>query len=150
MNCVVAPPRWWMWRPGAVRPAPRRFGRTDPWAGPASDVVRSADFESDVDQLRRGRRLCADFLLVQGDARHLSRVESTLWLALVELRRTLPLRVAVRDASNRPGLAAALAEHTRELTAVDRRIDEFAAALRVLADDVEPATLRHVAALDLL
>lgn len=149
-----------MWQPGVVRPVHRRRLRpVDDWqvarTGPPDQVVRSDEFDADPEQRRRARRLCEDFLRVRGsgddlNAAHLARVERMLWRALVELRGELPVRAALRQAENRVGLAAAVAQRTRDLAAVDRRVDEFAAALRVLADEVEPATLRHVAAFDVL
>jgi hypothetical protein len=149
-----------MWQPGVVRPVlRRRLKPVDDWAvartGAKDQVVRSDEFDADPEQRRRARRLCEDFLLVRRsddglNAAHLARVERMLWRALVELRAELPVRTALRQAENRVGLAAAVAQRTRELAAVDRRIDEFAAALRVLADEVDPPTLRHLAALDVL
>ena len=161
LTCVViAAPRWWMWQPGVDRPVLRRGLRpVDDWqvarAGARDQVVRSDEFDADPEQLRRARRLCEDFLLVRRsddglNTAHLARVERMLWRALVELRGELPVRAALRQAENRVGLAAAMAQRTRELGALDRRVDEFAAALRVLADEVDPPTLRHLAASDVL
>lgn len=125
------------------------------------DVVRSADVRdvvhsgqfTDPAQRRRAGRLCADFEAVRGlEARRVAHVERLLWQSLVALRESLVVRDALRRAENRPGLAAAIAESTRELAELDRRVDRFADALRIVVEELDPelsdSALRRVASLD--
>lgn len=121
-------------------------------AAGAPDVVHCEQFTDPV-QRRRAGRLCAHFDAVRGmEARRVAHVERLLWRALVALRDSLVVRDALRRAENRPGLAAAIAEPTRELAELDRRLDQFEAALRILVEESDPAladsALRRVAALD--
>lgn len=126
-------------------------------AADADDVVHAGQF-TDVAQRRRAGRLCADFDLVRDlEPRRVAHVERLLWGALAGLRGSLVVREALRVAENRPGLATAVAETTRELADLDARVDRFAAALRVLAEESTApecddrtldSALRRVAALD--
>lgn len=152
-----------MWRPGAdldvIRRAAKRkriWGRSTEWdvvlAAGSRDVVHCEQFTEPV-QRRRARRLCAHFDAVRDlDARHLAHVEHLLWRALVALRNSQALRETLSRTENRPGLAAEIAEPTRELAELDRRLDQFEAALRVVAEELDPGltatALRRVAALD--
>ncbi|CCH27824.1 hypothetical protein ABZ816_06855 [Actinosynnema sp. NPDC047251] len=117
------------------------------------DVVHCAQFP-DEEQRRRARRLCEHFLALRGNAdpARLAHVEALLWQALTALRGSLAVRGELAGADNRPGLAAAIAESTRELAALDRRVDRFAAALRIAVEESDPgpaaSALRRVAALD--
>ncbi|MEU5695781.1 hypothetical protein [Actinosynnema sp. NPDC020468] len=126
-------------------------------AGSAGDVVHSDEFFGLDEQRRRGRRLCESFLAARGskarlDPVRVGQVEVLLWRVLFALRDSLTVRRALRQAVNREGLSAAIAESTRALGSVDRRVDEFASALRILAEEADPelacAALRRVAALD--
>jgi hypothetical protein len=71
---------------------------------------------------------------------------------LVALRDSQPLRESLSRTENRPGLAAELAEPTRELADLDRRVDQFESALRIVVEESDPeltgSALRRVAALD--
>ncbi|WP_306745589.1 hypothetical protein [Saccharothrix yanglingensis] len=125
-------------------------------AADAADVVHAGQF-TDVARRRRAGRLCADFDLVRDlEPRRVAHVEHLLRGALVALRGSLVVREALRVAENRPGLAAAVAETTREPADLDARVDRFA-ALRVLAEESTApecddrtldSALRRVAALD--
>ncbi|MEU7529890.1 hypothetical protein AB0A74_29470 [Saccharothrix sp. NPDC042600] len=139
---------------GAVPP------RVSEWdvvvAAGGGDVVHCEQF-ADPGQRRRARRLCEHFLAVAevSDSPRLRGVEVSLWRALVALRESLAVRDALARAENRVGLAAEIAESTRDLAALDRRVDEFAAALRIAVEEVaevDPGSaesaLRRVAALD--
>ncbi|MCE6994165.1 hypothetical protein LZG04_04965 [Saccharothrix sp. S26] len=160
----VAPlPRWWLWRPGVdldvIRRAAKRkrfWGRLTEW-----DVVRSADARdvvhceqfTDPVQRRRAGRLCGHFDAVRDlDPSRTAQVERLLWRALVALRDSQALREALRRTENRPGLIAAIAEPTRELAELDRRLDQFEDALRIVVEELDPelagSALRRVAALD--
>lgn len=117
------------------------------------DVVHFEQFP--LEQRRRARRLCEHFLAVDRtalDPARVERVERSLWQALVALRDSGTVREALAKASNRPGLAAAIAETTRSLAELDRRLDQFGDALRILAEELDPelagSALRRVAALD--
>ncbi|RKT52292.1 hypothetical protein [Saccharothrix australiensis] len=139
---------------GALALLPPRVAEWDVVSAAAErDVVHSERF-ADVGQRRRARRLCEDFLAlrVDVDPARRDRVEALLWQALVALRDSLALRDALGAAGNRPGLAADLAESTRGLAELDRRVDGFAAALRIAVEEEEPrlaaSALRRVAALD--
>ncbi|TWP50083.1 hypothetical protein FKR81_22955 [Lentzea tibetensis] len=142
---------WWMWNPSAPRPAGRRFFRPSEASlaasAPPEQVVRSSDFTCPA-QLRRATSIRADFLTVSGDPAQLAIVERRLWTLLVALRRSLPIRDALTAAGNRPGRAALVAEPSRELMELDRRLDRFGDALHVLATSPSPEQLRHTAALD--
>ncbi|MFD7653695.1 hypothetical protein ACFV4N_06920 [Actinosynnema sp. NPDC059797] len=121
-------------------------------AAPGADVVHELQF-TDPEQRRRASRMCGHFDAVRElDPRRVSRVEHQLWRALVSLRDAQATRESLRRTANRPGLAAELAEATRELGGLDRRVDRFADALRVLAEELDPelsdSALRRVAALD--
>ncbi|WP_156077502.1 hypothetical protein [Saccharothrix sp. NRRL B-16314] len=121
-------------------------------AGVARDVVHCGQFTDPV-QRRRAGRLCAHFDAVRGlEARRVARVESLLWQALVALRDSLVVRDALQRTENRPGLAAAIAETTRELAELDRRLDQLEDALRIVAEESDPdltdSALRRVASLD--
>lgn len=121
-------------------------------AGVARDVVHCGQF-TDPAQRRRAGRLCAHFDAVRGlEARRVARVESLLWQALVALRDSLVVRDALQRTENRPGLAAAIAETTRELAELDRRLDQLEDALRIVAEESDPdltdSALRRVASLD--
>ncbi len=152
-----------MWRPeadlGAIRRAAkgRRFwARVTEWdvvlaAGPR-DVVHRDQF-TDPAQRRRAGRLRSHFDAVRDlDPRRTAQVERLLWRALVALRDSQPVREALARTENRPGLAAAIAEPARELAALDRRLDRFENALRIVAEELDPdlagSALRRVAALD--
>lgn len=152
-----------MWRPGvdvgAVRRAAKRkrvWARLTEWdvvlAADARDVVHCDQFTDPV-QRRRAGRLCAHFDAVRGlDPQRVPQVERLLWRALVALRDSQPLREALARTENRPGLAAAIAEPTRELAELDRRLDQFEDALRIVVEELDPeltgTALRRVAALD--
>ena len=152
-----------MWRPGAdvgaIRRAAKRkriWARLTEWdvvlAADARDVVHRDQFTDPV-QRRRAGRLCGHFDAVRGlDAQRVPQVERLLWRALVALRDSQPLREALARTENRPGLAAAIAEPTRELAELDRRLDQFEDALRIVVEELDPeltgAALRRVAALD--
>jgi hypothetical protein len=142
---------WWMWNPAAGRPSVRRFFRPSEESlarsASADRVVRSTDFTG-PEQLRRATSLRTDFLAVSGDPVQLGLVEQRLWTLLVALRRSQPIRDALTAAGNRPGRAALVAEPSRQLAELDRRLDQFASALRVLVDNPTPEQLRHTAALD--
>ncbi|GAA1263181.1 hypothetical protein GCM10009634_03140 [Saccharothrix xinjiangensis] len=122
-----------------------------------TDVVHELQF-TDPDQRRRASRMCGHFDAVRGlDPGRVARVEHQLWRALVALRDSQGRRESLRRTGNRPGLAAELAGATRELGELDRRVDRFADALRVLAEefdveapdpDLSDSALRRVAALD--
>ncbi|WP_170185151.1 hypothetical protein [Saccharothrix texasensis] len=156
-------PRWWMWRPeadlDAIRRAAKRkrfWARVVEWdvvlAAEARDVVHCDQF-TDPAQRRRAGRLCAHFDAMRDlDARRVAQVEHLLWRALVALRDSLPMRAALHRETNRPGLAAAIAEPTRELAELDRRLDQFESALRIVVEESDPelthSALRRVAALD--
>ncbi|ONI90531.1 hypothetical protein ALI22I_12455 [Saccharothrix sp. ALI-22-I] len=125
-------------------------------AAGARDVVHCEQFTDQV-QRRRAGRLCVHFDAVRRavrglEARRVAQVERLLWRALVALRDSLAVRDALRSAENRPGLAAAIAEPTRELAELDRRLDQFEAALRIVVEELDPelaaSALRRVAALD--
>ncbi|WP_158848403.1 hypothetical protein [Saccharothrix deserti] len=121
-------------------------------AAEARDVVHCEQFTDPV-QRRRAGRLCAHFDAVRAlEARRVERVERLLWRALVALRDSQAVREALRRAENRPGLAAAIAEPTRELAELDRRLDQFEDALRIVVEELDPeltdSALRRVAALD--
>ncbi|WP_433267812.1 hypothetical protein ACQPZF_02540 [Actinosynnema sp. CS-041913] len=117
------------------------------------DVVHCEQF-ADVEQRRRARKLCEHFLAVRenADSARLAHVELLLWQALVALRNSLAVRDALARTDNRPGLAAAIAESTRALAELDRRVDQFGAALRIAVEELDPelaaSALRRVAALD--
>ncbi|MFD1146369.1 hypothetical protein [Saccharothrix hoggarensis] len=158
---VVAPTFWWsaglacvpLAVVGLVAVLPVRLVEWDVVraAGPR-DVVHCGQFTDPV-QRRRAGRLCAHFDALRGaEARRVARVEGLLWRALVALRDSQPVRDAVRRAENRPGLSAAIAETTRELAELDRRLDQFESALRIVAEESDPghaeSALRRVAALD--
>lgn len=163
MTRVAPLPRWWLWRPGAdldaIRRAAKRrriWSRLTDWdvvlAADARDVVHCEQF-TDPAQRRRAGRLCAHFDAVRGlDPRRVAQVERLLWRALVALRDSRPVREALARTENRPGLAAAIAETTRELAGLDRRLDQFEDALRIVAEESDPelvgSALRRVAALD--
>ncbi|MFT7839377.1 hypothetical protein Q5530_24800 [Saccharothrix sp. BKS2] len=122
------------------------------WAAPATDVVHVLQF-TDPEQRRRATRMCGHFDTVRDlDARWVARVEHQLWRALVALRDSQAARESLRRVANRPGLAGELAEETRELGGLDRRVDRFADALRVLSEELDPdlsdSALRRVASLD--
>ncbi|MEU4800987.1 hypothetical protein [Actinosynnema sp. NPDC023587] len=131
--------------------------RVDGWdvarAARERDVVHCGQF-ADPGQRRRARRLCEDFLALRenADPVRLAHVEAVLWQALTALRDSLGVRGELAGADNRPGLAASLAESTRALAGLDRRVDGFASALRIAVEEVEPdlaaRALRRVAALD--
>ncbi len=158
---VVGPTPWWsvglagapLVLVGLVAALPARV--TDwqvAWAASADDVVHPLQF-ADEAQRRRAGRLCGYFDAVRGpDPGRVAHVEEQLWRALVALRGSLATRSGLAGARNRPGLAAELAEATRELADLDRRVDRFADALRVLAEEADPdlaaRALRRVAALD--
>ncbi|WP_447005400.1 hypothetical protein ACRAKI_02335 [Saccharothrix isguenensis] len=121
-------------------------------AGGARDVVHCGQFTDPV-QRRRAGRLCAHFDGLRGlEAQRVTQVERLLWRALVALRDSLVVREALRRAENRPGLAAAIAETTRELAELDRRLDQFEDALRIVVEESDPdltdSALRRVASLD--
>ncbi|SEQ25261.1 hypothetical protein SAMN05216188_102552 [Lentzea xinjiangensis] len=139
---------WWMWDPAGTAPV-RRFRSEESLArsAPAAQVVRSTDFTC-PSQRRRATAVRSDFLRVTGDPVHVALVRQRLWTLLVALRRAQPLRDALATAVPRPGRAALVAEPSRELAELDRRFDQFAAALRVLVADPTPEQLRHTAALD--
>lgn len=161
MAVVVPSGAWWgvaagvavvVW--GVV--APVRVAEWDVVVAAAErDVVHCEQF-ADPAQRRRARRWCEQFLAVSekvsgnsGSAR-LRQVEELLWRALVALRESLAARDALARVENRAGLAAELAESTRALADLDRRLDEFADALRIAheeGDDPERA-IRRLAALD--
>ncbi|WP_461122296.1 hypothetical protein [Saccharothrix stipae] len=116
------------------------------------DVVHGGQFTDPV-QRRRAGRLCAHFAAVRGlEARRVAHVERLLWRALVALRASQAVRESLRRARNRPGLAAEIAEPTRELAELDRRLDQFEAALRIVVEESDPELadrgLRRVAAFD--
>ena len=152
-----------MWRPGADLGAIRRAAkRKRPWArvtewdavvaADARDVVHGDQFTDPV-QRRRAGRLCAHFDAVRDlDPPRVAQVERLLWRALVALRDSQALREALARTENRPGLAAAIAEPTRELAELDRRLDQFEDALRIVVEELDPqltsTALRRVAALD--
>ncbi|MBB5956556.1 hypothetical protein FHS29_003142 [Saccharothrix tamanrassetensis] len=160
---VVLAPSWWsavllagvpFLFTGAILLLPQRFSEWDVVVAAAErDVVHCEQFD-DADQRRRARKLCEHFLAVRehADSARLAHVEALLWQALVALRDSLPVRDALAHADNRPGLAAAIAEQTRALADLDRRVDRFAAALRVAVEELDPelaaSALRRVAALD--
>lgn len=163
MGRVAPLPRWWLWRPGVdldvVRRAAKRkriWGRPTEWdvvlAAGDRDVVHCEQF-TDPAQRRRAARLCAHFDAVRHlDPRRVTQVERLLWRALVALRDSQPLRESLSRTENRPGLAAELAEPTRELADLDRRLDQFESALRIVVEESDPdlaaSALRRVAALD--
>ena len=161
MTRVAPLPRWWRWRPDADvdairRAAKRRWRRLTEWdvvlAAGARDVVHCEQF-ADPAQRRRAGRWCAHFDGLRDlDPRRVAQVERLLWRALVALRGSQALREALRRTENRPGLAAAIAEPTRELAELDRRLDQFEAALRIVVEEPDPesthSALRRVAALD--
>ncbi|MCC8247883.1 hypothetical protein [Saccharothrix luteola] len=152
-----------MWRPEADLDAIRRaakgkrvWARPSEWdvvlAAGARDVVHCEQF-TDPGQRRRAGRLCAHFDAMRDlDARWVAQVERLLWRALLALRDSQPVREALRRTDNRPGLAAAIAEPTRELAELDRRLDQFESALRIAVEEPDPEltgpALRRVAALD--
>jgi hypothetical protein len=152
-----------MWRPGAdldaIRRAAKRkriWGRSTEWdvvlAAGERDVVHCEQF-TDPAQRRRASRLCAHFDALRDlDPRRITQVEQLLWRALVALRDSQPLRESLSRTENRPGLAAELAEPTRELADLDRRVDQFESALRIVVEESDPeltgSALRRVAALD--
>ncbi|MEV8438549.1 hypothetical protein AB0425_14320 [Actinosynnema sp. NPDC051121] len=152
-----------MWRPGAdldaIRRAAKRkrlWGRPTEWdvvlAAGERDVVHRDQF-TDPAQRRRAARLCAHFDAVRDlDPARITQVEHLLWRALVALRDSQPLRESLSRTENRPGLAAELAEQTRELAELDRRLDQFESALRIVVEESDPdltgSALRRVAALD--
>lgn len=142
---------WWMWNPSTGKPARRRlFSPSEASLARSASpdqVVRSTDFTC-PEQLRRATAVRTDFLAVSGDPAQLAIVERRLWTLLVALRRSLPIRDALQVAGNRPGRAALVAEPSRELAELDRRLDRFAAALQVLVSDPTPEQLRHTAALE--
>ncbi|NUT94313.1 MAG: hypothetical protein HOY78_20055 [Saccharothrix sp.] len=120
-------------------------------AAAGRDVVHCEQF-ADPGQRRRARRWCEQFLGVseKSDPARLRQVEELLWRALVALRESLVARDALALVENRAGLAAEIAESTRALADLDRRLDEFADALRIAheeGDDPERA-IRRLAALD--
>ncbi len=138
----------------AVLVLPQRVSEWDVvLAARERDVVHCGQF-ADVDQRRRARKLCEGFLAVRerGDVRVAAQVEVLLWRALVALRDSLPVRESLQRVENRPGLAAAVAERTRELGELDRRLDLFASALRIAVEESDPESaagaLRRVAAQD--
>ncbi|MFJ6670009.1 hypothetical protein ACIQMJ_02745 [Actinosynnema sp. NPDC091369] len=163
MTRVAPLPRWWMWRPGAdvgaIRRAARRrrlWARSSEWdvalAADGRDVVHCEQF-ADAAQRRRAGRLCGHFDAVRGlDPSRVALVERLLWRALVALRDSQPLRHALARTENRPGLAAEIAEPARELAELDRRLDQFEDALRIVVEEADPeltgTALRRVAALD--
>ncbi|MEV0680930.1 hypothetical protein AB0I60_30885 [Actinosynnema sp. NPDC050436] len=128
-------------------------GRDVALAAPERDVVHCGQFADDG-QRRRARRLCEDFLALPGDAdpARTAHVEALLWQALAALRDSLAVRAELAGVANRPGLAASLAEPTRALAELDRRVDRFASALRIAVEERDPGpaatALRRVAALD--
>lgn len=152
-----------MWRPEAdldsIRRAAKRkriWARLTEWdvvlAADARDVVHREQF-TDPAQRRRAGRLCAHFDAVRDlDDLRVPHVERLLWRALVALRDSQPVREALARTENRPGLAAAIAEPTRELAELDRRLDQFESALRIVVEELDPelagTALRRVAALD--
>jgi hypothetical protein len=139
---------WWMWDPSGTVPS-RRFRTEESLARSAPDarVVRSTDFTCPL-QRRRATAARSDFLRVSGDPVQVALVRQRLWTLLVAMRRAQPLRDALATAPPRAGRAALVAEPSRELAELDRRFDQFAAALRVLVSDPTPEQLRHTAALD--
>lgn len=121
-------------------------------AAPADDVVHVLQF-TDPAERRRAGRVCGHFDTVRDlDPRWVVRVEHQLWRALASLRGAQATREALRQAENRPGLAAEPAERTREPADLDRRVDRFADALRILSEELDPdlsdSALRRVASLD--
>ncbi|MBW4718955.1 hypothetical protein [Saccharothrix obliqua] len=162
---VVLAPGWWMALgvvplvlAGVVLLLPQRVSDLDVvLAASDRDVVHDGMF-ADVAQRRRARRLCEHFLAVRenADPARVARVEVLLWRALVALRDSLAVRAELARTDNRPGLAAALAESTRGLAELDRRVDEFDAALRIAVEESDQGSdpgsaaraLRRVAALD--
>lgn len=150
-----------MWRPGAdvgaVRRAERKWlRRLGEWdivlAADSRDIVHCEQFTDPV-QRRRAGRLCAHFDAVRGTADpRVGRIEQLLWRALVALRDSQAVRESLSRTENRPGLAAAIAEPARELAELDRRLDQFEAALRIVVEELDPelagSALRRVAALD--
>jgi hypothetical protein len=161
---VTAPKWWWVGLAcvpllvlALVAVLPVRLADWDVvLAGSARDVVHCGQFTDPV-QRRRAGRLCAHFDALRGlEARRVAQVELLLWRALVALRDSLVVRDALRRAENRPGLAAAIAETTRELAELDRRLDQFEDALRIVAEeiveesdpDLTDSALRRVASLD--
>ncbi|MDT7788002.1 MAG: hypothetical protein QOF58_6421 [Pseudonocardiales bacterium] len=139
---------WWMWNPAGTVPV-RRFRSEESLArsAPEDQVVRSDDFDC-PSQRRRATAVRSDFLRVSGDPVQVALVEQRLWTLLTALRRSQPLRIALSTAIPKAGRAALVAEPSRELAEFDRRFDQFAAALTVLATDPSPEQLRHTAALD--
>ncbi|MEJ2855043.1 MULTISPECIES: hypothetical protein [unclassified Saccharothrix] len=133
-------------------------GRVAEWdvvvAASGRDVVHCEQF-ADPEQRRRARRWCEHFLAVSegGGSARLDHVEVLLWRALVALRESLGVRDALARAENRAGLAAEIAESTRALADLDRRLDEFADALRIAHEEGDDPVLaeraiRRLAALD--
>ncbi|WP_309111781.1 hypothetical protein [Saccharothrix sp.] len=168
IGVVVPSPGWKVGLVGAVLVGFGVVGwvrpRVSEWdvvvAASDRDVVHCEQF-SDLEQRRRARRMCEHFLAVAevSDSPCLRGVEVLLWRALVALRESLVVRDALARAENRVGLAAEIAESTRALAELDRRVDEFAAALRIAVEEVAAEVgdtdpelaeraLRRVAALD--
>lgn len=161
LSAVMAPTLWWsaglacvpLLVLASVAALPVRLAEWDVVsAAVARDVVHCGQFTDPV-QRRRAGRLCAHFDAVRGlEARRVARVELLLWQALVALRDSLVVRDALRRTENRPGLAAAIAETTRELAELDRRLDQLEDALRIVAEESDPdltdSALRRVASLD--
>ncbi|MFI9815216.1 hypothetical protein [Saccharothrix variisporea] len=88
-----------------------------------------------------------------GGAARVGAVEVLLWRALVALRESLGVREALARVENRAGLAAEIAESTRALADLDRRLDEFADALRIAHEERDDPVsaeraVRRLAALD--
>ncbi|GAA1343624.1 hypothetical protein GCM10009660_32490 [Catellatospora bangladeshensis] len=116
------------------------------------DVVHCEQF-ADAVQQRRAQRLCEDFHVVRkgADPARLPHVELLLWQALVALRDSQEVRETLARTTNRPGRAAAVAEPARALADLDRRVDRFAAALRIAGEEQDPrlaaSALRRAAAL---
>ncbi|MEU4448088.1 hypothetical protein AB0K14_03780 [Actinosynnema sp. NPDC050801] len=158
---VLAPTPWWSAGLACVpllvvvliAVLPVRLAEWDVVAAAGErDVVHGGQFTDPV-QRRRAGRLCAHFDAVRDlDARRVAQVERLLWRALLALRHSQPMREALTRTENRPGLAAAIAEPARELAELDRRLDQFESALRIVVEELDPeftgAALRRVAALD--